>query len=80
MEHVEIRGLPFPVSRIALGTWAIGGRTRGLGPTCGAGRGDPRVKASGRAVLPHEDGTRGVSRAPGVVRHGSEGYHSMRGG
>ncbi len=24
MEHVEIRGLPFPVSRIGLGTWAIG--------------------------------------------------------
>ena len=31
MEHVEIRGLPFPVSRIALGTWAIGRRMWGGG-------------------------------------------------
>lgn len=29
MEYVEIPGLPFPVSRIGLGTWAIGGRTWG---------------------------------------------------
>ena len=25
MEHLEIQGLPFPASRVALGTWAIGG-------------------------------------------------------
>ncbi len=31
MEHVEIRGLPFPVSRVALGTWAIGDRLWGGG-------------------------------------------------
>lgn len=29
MEYVEIRGLPFPVSRIGIGTWAIGGVTWG---------------------------------------------------
>jgi aryl-alcohol dehydrogenase-like predicted oxidoreductase len=29
MEYVEIPGLPFPVSRIGLGTWAIGGRMWG---------------------------------------------------
>jgi aryl-alcohol dehydrogenase-like predicted oxidoreductase len=29
MEHVEIPGLPVPVSRIALGTWSFGGQTFG---------------------------------------------------
>lgn len=31
MEHVEIQGLPRPVSRIGLGTWAIGGVVWGAG-------------------------------------------------
>jgi hypothetical protein len=42
----------------------LGQATSGLGPTAGAGRGDPGAEGEGRDGYADDDATSGASRAP----------------
>ncbi len=77
MEHVELGGLPRPVSRIGLGTWAIGGRSWSAGDEREAVRTVHAALADGVNLVDTAP-QYGLGRAEEIVGHALASWRGER--